>query len=217
MGQVSFVYLLVEEGGLAFKIGHSVDPTGRCKKLPNQIDYSRSLQFSFGGRQARAAERLLHFLFRKHRQTRPRCDGSTEWFDIACHEAAKRFLWVNRELVDWIDWSVVNPDKAWNRKAKRITEATARKRAAHAEARELANANTQMRAQKAKEQAEARKRRIADADAALAAQYASRTLPAPTRKPKRAPGRKPEPVKRIDLSHLHPLAVQRDPRRWLRD
>lgn len=216
MSVISYVYLLVEEDGRAFKIGHSVDPAGRCKVLPNRIDYSRSLQFSFGGKQARAAERLLHFLFRKHRQVRPRCDGSTEWFGIECHDAAKRFLWVNRDLLDWIDWSVVDPGQPAGRKRPQMTEAQARRVAEQTEARVMAKAAEQMKAEKARELVEARKRRIAEADAALAAEYAKRGLP-PPRKGRKHPGRKPEPVKHVSLSHLHPMSVQRDPRRWLRD
>lgn len=105
----SYVYLMVEADGRAFKIGTSIDPKMRSFQLHNVIDYDRSLQFRFDGRQAAKAERMLHFLFRASRQTREKADGHTEWFDIQCFALVKQFLWTMRDLVGWADWSPIIP------------------------------------------------------------------------------------------------------------
>lgn len=157
----SYVYLFVEADGRAFKIGTSIDPKTRSFQLHNEIDYDLSLQFRFDGRQAAKAERTLHFLFRSSRQTRPRADGSTEWFDIDCLAMVKDFLWSMRDLVGWTEWSHVIPQTA----AAPAT-ATAVSTARFQSRKALDAAQRAVREAREQEQAMRRKRAAAELEAA---------------------------------------------------
>lgn len=206
----SYVYLMVEHDGRAFKIGTSIDPKMRSYQLHNVIDYDRSLQFKFDGRQAAKAERMLHFMFRGYHQKREKADGYTEWFDIDCLSLAKRFLWTMRDLVGWTEWSVIAPTGGIAKspdQAKTITEAAARKA--------LADAHREIEAAQALERVVRRKIETARLEATRIRALTDRGLSAGQIKRPRKAKRAPEPVKTISLGHLHPMSAQRDPGRWL--
>lgn len=209
----SYIYLMVESDGRAFKIGTSLNPIARSYQLHNVIDYDRSLQFKFQGRQAAKAERMLHFLFRTNRQTREKADGSTEWFDIDCLALTKQFLWTMRDLVGWVEWSALNPvGKAPGATpaAVALTDAAARKA--------LHEAQLEVERQKVMERTVRRKLEAARLAAERIKALTDRGLSAGQvkgTKSEKGRKRRPEPVRTIRLGHLHPLSVQRDPKRWI--
>lgn len=192
--RVSHLYLLVEVGSEAFKIGKADDPTRRAAVLPNRINFGRSLAFAFPAQHVIRAEKTLHFLFRKHRlANRPRADGSTEWFRIEAFDDVKRFLWVNRALLGWTDWSIVEaPPERPGR--PRSADFTLR---AMTEAERAARVAEEQLAKEQRKEREARlKEATAAADALIAEAFTTRGL----QRPKKGSPRRPKsgPVTRID-------------------
>lgn len=94
---MSYLYLLVNREGSAFKIGVSVDPARRGAVLPQALDLNSSRQVPMEGGRAYKIEGLLHYWFRDHMVAMPQGDGYTEWFDIAAWPAVLDFLAEQRE------------------------------------------------------------------------------------------------------------------------
>nr|BCT99815.1 hypothetical protein [uncultured bacterium] len=94
---MNFVYLLPNQGGDAFKIGVSLNPAQRGAQLPQNLDWSKSLQVPMGDGNAYKVEKLLHYLFRDHSREMPVGDGYTEWFSIEAWGGVLAFLSEQRE------------------------------------------------------------------------------------------------------------------------
>lgn len=94
---MSYLYLLRNKLGDAFKIGVSLEPARRGGQLPQELDWDRSLQVPMCGGHAYKVESALHYLFAAHSREMPIGDGYTEWFDIAVWSDVLAFLVEQRE------------------------------------------------------------------------------------------------------------------------
>ncbi len=129
---MSFVYLLRNKTGDAFKIGVSFDPVQRGAQLPQKLDLEKSLQVSMAGGNAYKVESMLHYLFREYSQSMPFGNGYTEWFVIDAWLDVLAFLDDQKELLGVGDvQAVVLPlPKKCNISAKiKMEEAKQRKEA----------------------------------------------------------------------------------------
>lgn len=97
MQRPTYLYVLLNSAGDAFKIGVSVDTTRRIAALPQSIDVQRSYQYEITTGDAFKAERTLHYLFREHAAKQPFGAGYTEWFDIAALPAVLAFAEQHRD------------------------------------------------------------------------------------------------------------------------
>lgn len=99
---MSYLYLLVDAEGDAFKIGVSINPEQRMVGLPEDFDRSRSMQFKCDVQEVYKTEKALHFLFRKHKAEKSFGSGYTEWFAISCFDDVKTFIHNNQMLLGWV-------------------------------------------------------------------------------------------------------------------
>jgi hypothetical protein len=132
---MSFVYLLLNREGDAFKIGVSLNPAQRGAQLPHDLDWSKSLQVPMAGGNAYKVEKLLHYLFRDHSREMPTGDGYTEWFSIGAWGGVLAFLAEQRDRlgiggtqpVDFLlPKSKSCSEAAWQSKAEKLAEKVAR-------------------------------------------------------------------------------------------
>lgn len=95
--QPTAVYLLMRRDHRAFKLGWAIRPAARAQALPEypkELDLLASREIWLPSRRrAEQVERSLHkTLAPFHRPARHRGTGFQEWFDIAGHATALRFL-----------------------------------------------------------------------------------------------------------------------------
>lgn len=76
------IYILMSRDQTMFKIGISIDTVRRARSLPDDVNLAESFEASLGDGSAREAERMLHYVFRSSRLTRPSGQGRTEWFNV---------------------------------------------------------------------------------------------------------------------------------------
>ena len=133
-----YLYLLVSQAGDIFKIGISSRIKRRVEQFTQDVDFSRSYQFS-GTRVAVVnAEKMLHGLYYRYRRPQPKGSGHTEWFDIIALPPALAFIEERRE---WMGLGLrepvrleVDPETARQLKARReAARETAQSRAADRE------------------------------------------------------------------------------------
>jgi hypothetical protein len=91
-GKPGTLYLLAELGGEAFKIGIAYDTYRRATALPVKIAFSCSYEVPVPEGDARAVEKLLHYLFRDCRVPKGAGDGRTEWFSLNALPQVLAFL-----------------------------------------------------------------------------------------------------------------------------
>ena len=59
---MSYLYLLQNQSGDAFKIGVSLDPARRGAQLPQELNWGQSLQVPMRGGDAYKVESALHYM-----------------------------------------------------------------------------------------------------------------------------------------------------------
>lgn len=133
---MSFVYLLPNQNGDAFKIGVSLKPAQRGAQLPQDLNWSKSLQVPMmADGNAYKVEKLLHYLFRDYSREMPTGDGYTEWFSIEVWGGVLAFLAEQRDLLGVGDAQPVDfplpkskscGEANWQAKAAKLAEKFAR-------------------------------------------------------------------------------------------
>lgn len=119
----AFVYLLRHAEEPRFKIGHSIDPEGRIYELCEPVTAERSMKIRFPQSEARAAERVLHFMFRAHRLEGVQPEGGvnagwTEWFCESAFDEVLAFLIANRDRMAWLTIEPLGAFKMKTRKPR---------------------------------------------------------------------------------------------------
>lgn len=99
------LYLLMHASGQSFKIGIAVTPYKRASVLPDDIDFSRSLESAVPNGSAKSVESILHYLCRDLSLTAARVaagekgEGYTEWFHIDGLDRVKNILETHKALL----------------------------------------------------------------------------------------------------------------------
>ena len=93
--QTSYIYLLVESGKKAFKIGKADDVLARAAILPQEFE--DSIYFECEQHRVFDIEKVLHYMFKTAHQPKESGDGRTEWFDYQYFNECKQFIIQNQE------------------------------------------------------------------------------------------------------------------------
>ncbi len=106
-----YIYLLVVKNNHMFKIGKTEHPRTRIKILSKNFSYNIDSDFPYNPSwlieccdysTSCKIEKLLHEKFKDYNiRYLPKFDGSTEFFDINCHDSAVLFF-INDKF-DYID------------------------------------------------------------------------------------------------------------------
>lgn len=106
-----YLYILVEHGGMACKIGISGNPRARSGALPQSFDYSSSVMVSLPFSDAGTVERFIHTVLREFSLSVHRGDGHTEWFGIEAKERAIHIVDSFRSSLLAGDWEKIYSDE----------------------------------------------------------------------------------------------------------
>jgi hypothetical protein len=100
----SYVYFGIAKNRSGFKIGVSQNPIKRASGFSTEMDLEGSMQFRCKRSDAFRMEKTIHFLFGKHRLTKDKSDGYTEWFDFAVLDEVRGFVVTNKDKFNWLSF-----------------------------------------------------------------------------------------------------------------
>ena len=100
----SYVYFGIAKDRSSFKIGVSRNPIKRASSFSTEMDLEDSMQFRCKLSDAFRMEKAIHFLFGKHRLTKEKSDGYTEWFDFAALDEVRGFVVTNKDKFNWLSF-----------------------------------------------------------------------------------------------------------------
>ena len=100
----SYVYFGIAKDLSGFKIGVSQNPIKRASSLSTEIELEDGMQFRCKRSDAFRMEKTIHFLFGKHRLSKEKSDGYTEWFDFAALDEVRGFVVTNKDKFNWLSF-----------------------------------------------------------------------------------------------------------------